>query len=127
MTASAITGLGQIAINVHDVARAKTFYRDALGLQHLFDAGPKLTFFQCGAVRLMLSIAEKPEFDHPASILYYQVADIHAAHRDLVAKGVRFEDAPHLIAPMPDHDLWMAFARDTEGNLFGVMAEMAKA
>jgi methylmalonyl-CoA/ethylmalonyl-CoA epimerase len=123
---STITGLGQIAINVHDVARAKAFYRDALGLQHLFDAGPHLTFFQCGGVRLMLSVAEKPEFDHPASILYYQVADIHAAHRDLSAKGVSFEDKPHLIAPMPTHDLWMVFGRDPEGNLFGVMAEMPK-
>ncbi|MGH8187756.1 MAG: VOC family protein, partial [Steroidobacteraceae bacterium] len=66
----------------------------------------------------------KPEFDHPASILYYKVADIEAAHRDLMSKAVRFEDAPHLIARLPSHDLWMAFARDSEGNLFALMSEV---
>ncbi|HEY4369242.1 MAG TPA: VOC family protein [Steroidobacteraceae bacterium] len=121
-----ITGLGQIAINVHDLSRAKHFYGQLLGLPHLFDAGPALAFFQCGDVRLMLSIPETREFDHPASILYYRVTDIHASYRDLAAKGVHFEDAPHLIAPLPEYDLWMAFARDTEGNLLGLMAEMMK-
>lgn len=126
MTASRITAIGQIAINVHDMPRAIGFYRDVLGLTHLFDAGPKLSFFDCGGVRLMLDIAEKPEFNHPASILYYKVADIAAAHAQMVAKGVRFEDEPHIIAPMPTYDLWMAFARDPEGNLFALMAEVAR-
>jgi methylmalonyl-CoA/ethylmalonyl-CoA epimerase len=119
--------IGQVAINVHDLQRAVAFYRDVLGLQHLFDAGPKLSFFVCGGVRLMLSIPERPEYDHPASILYYKVSDLEATHRELVAKDVRFDRAPHLIAPMPTHDLWMAFARDSEGNPFALMAEKNKA
>jgi methylmalonyl-CoA/ethylmalonyl-CoA epimerase len=121
-----ITKVGQIAINVHDVERATAFYRDILGLPLLFVAGT-LAFFDCGGVRLMLSPAEKPEFDHPGSILYFNVPDIAAAHRKMQDAGVKFEDAPHLIAKMPTHDLWMAFFRDTEQNFLGLMSERPKA
>jgi catechol 2,3-dioxygenase-like lactoylglutathione lyase family enzyme len=121
-----ITGLGQIAINAHDLQRATAFYRDKLGLRLLFTAG-KLAFFDCGGVRLMLDVAEKPEFDHPSSILYFRVPDINAAHRQLVANHVRFEDEPHVIARMPDHDLWMTFFRDSEGNLLALMSEVNQA
>src|SRR5213080_3191257 len=69
-----ITAIQQVAVNVKDVERAKVFYRDQLGIRHLFDGGPKLTFFDCGGVRLMLGTPEKPEFDHPSSILYFRVA-----------------------------------------------------
>jgi catechol 2,3-dioxygenase-like lactoylglutathione lyase family enzyme len=120
----ALNQIGQIAVNVRDLPRAVNFYRDVLGMRHLFDAGPKLSFFDCGGVRLMLGPAEQPEFDHPGSILYYRVADLEAAYRELQAKGVRFQDAPHLIAKMPSYELWMAFARDTEDNLFALMAEI---
>jgi methylmalonyl-CoA/ethylmalonyl-CoA epimerase len=122
----ALNQIGQIAITVRDMARAVTFYRDTLGIRHLFDAGPKLSFFDCGGVRLMLDIPEKAEFDHPPSILYYKVADIAATHRELVAKGVEFEDEPHVIARLPSHDLWMTFARDSEGNMFALMSEVTR-
>jgi methylmalonyl-CoA/ethylmalonyl-CoA epimerase len=121
-----ITGLGQIAINAHDIERATAFYRDKLGLRLLFTAG-KLAFFDCGGVRLMLDVAEKPELDHPSSILYFRVPDINAAHRQLLASNVRFEDEPHVIARMPDHDLWMTFFRDSEDNLFALMSEVRQA
>ena len=75
-----ISRAGQIAINVHDLDRATAFYRDKLGLSLLFTAG-KLAFFDCGGVLLMLDIAEKPEFDHPSSILYFAVPDVAAAHQ----------------------------------------------
>lgn len=101
-----ITRIGQIAINVHDINRATAFYRDTLGLRPLFTAG-KLAFFDCDGVRLMLSTPEKPEFDHPSSILYFAVPDITAAHRQMLANGVGFEDEPHVIARMPNYDLWM--------------------
>jgi len=115
--------IGQIAVVCQDVARASTFYRDTLGLRHLFDAGPTLAFFDCAGVRLMLSTAEQPEHDHPGSMLYFFVAGIEDVHRDLSAKGVRFLDAPHLIARMPDHDLWLAAFADTEGNTMAIMEE----
>lgn len=118
-----ISGLGQIAINVREPSRAAAFYRDILGLPLLFSAG-ELTFFDCGGVRLMLTRPEKPEFDHPGSVLYFKVADIAAAHERMLKAGVHFEDQPHIIARMPGHDLWMAFFRDTEQNLLGLMSEV---
>ena len=121
-----LTQIGQIAVNITDVDRAVRFYRDALGLRFLFQAG-SLAFFDCGGVRLMLSPAEKPEFDHPGSILYYRVADIEAAHADLTGRGVAFIDQPHLIHKAPDHDLWMTFFHDTEGNTAALMCEKPRA
>jgi catechol 2,3-dioxygenase-like lactoylglutathione lyase family enzyme len=121
-----ITGLGQIAINVHDIERAIAFYRDKLGLRLLFTAG-KLAFFDCGGVRLMLDVAEKPEFDHPSSILYFRVPDINTAYRQMLDNSVHFEDKPHVIAKMPDHDLWMTFFRDSEENLLALMSEVRHA
>ena len=117
--------LGQVAVNVHDVDRARLWYRDVLGLRHLFDA-PGMAFFDVGGVRLMLSRAETGELDHLASILYYDVEDIHAVHRTLVEKGVRFEDEPHVVAPLARADLWMAFFRDSEGNLLALHCEVAR-
>jgi catechol 2,3-dioxygenase-like lactoylglutathione lyase family enzyme len=121
-----VSGLGQVAINVHDLGRATAFYRDKLGLPFLFTAG-RLAFFDCGGVRLMLSPPEKPEFDHPSSILYFKVSDIAAAHEQMKQAGVDFEDQPHVIARMPSHDLWMCFFRDSEQNLLGLMSEAAHA
>ena len=115
--------LGQIAITVHDLDRATAFYRDVLGLPFLFRA-PNLAFFDCGGVRLMLGLPERAEPDHPSSILYFSVADIDAAHAALAARGVSFTDRPHLIAKMPDHDLWMAFFTDSEGNTLALMSEV---
>src|SRR6266481_4885365 len=121
-----ITRLGQIAINVHDVERATAFYQDVLGLKLLFKAPPGLAFFDCGGVRLMLSGAEKPELDHPSSVLYFAVPDIQAAYGKLKESAVHFEDEPHLIARMPVHDLWMTFFHDSEGNLLALMSEVAR-
>ena len=92
-----ITAIHQVAVNVKDVERAKGFYRDKLGIRHLFDGGPKLSFFDCGGVRLMLGPADTPEFDHPSSIFYFRVEDIRAAHREMVGKGVKFRDDPHFV------------------------------
>jgi methylmalonyl-CoA/ethylmalonyl-CoA epimerase len=117
-----LSQVGQIAINVQDVERATAFYRDTLGMRFLF-AFPGLAFFDCGGVRLMLSRAEDPKLDHPASILYYRVADIEATHQALAARGVRFESGPHLVARMPDHELWLAEFNDSEENILALMAE----
>ena len=118
-----IANIGQISLRVHDVVRAVAFYRDALGLEFLFDAGP-LAFLSCGNVRLMLTTPERDEFDHPSSTLYFRVDDIQAAREELVERGVPFEDEPHLIAKMPDHELWMTFFRDPDSNLHGLMSEV---
>jgi|SRR5208282_202217 len=126
VTGVGITRVGQIAVNAHDVERATAFYQDVVGLKLLFKAGPGLSFFDCGGVRLMLTRPEKPEFDHPSSILYFAVPDIQAAHTRMKEQGAKFEDEPHLLAKMPDHDLWMTFFRDSEGNLMGLMSEVRR-
>lgn len=121
-----IERIGQIAIQVHDIQRATAFYRDVLGLQLLFEVPPKMSFFACGDVRLMLSLPEGAEFDHPASILYYKVDDITAAHEEMKSRGASFRDEPHKLVSMPDHDLWMTFLDDPEGNTLALMAEVRR-
>jgi methylmalonyl-CoA/ethylmalonyl-CoA epimerase len=122
---SRIQSIGQIAINVHDTNRAVEFYRDVLGLKLLFTAG-QLAFFDCGGVRLMLSPPSSPEYDHPSSILYFKVDDIQSAHARLVQMNVKTEGEPHLVARMPDHDLWLAGFRDPEGNVMEFMSEVRR-
>jgi methylmalonyl-CoA/ethylmalonyl-CoA epimerase len=114
--------IGQIAMIAHDIDRATRFYQESLGLPLLFRAGT-LSFFDCAGVRLMLSLPEKPEFDHPGSVLYFKVNHIEQRRNDMKARGVQFIDEPHLIARMPDHELWMTFFKDTEGNTLALMEE----
>jgi predicted enzyme related to lactoylglutathione lyase len=115
--------VGQIQVNAHDLPRAERFYREALGLKHLFTV-PRMAFFDCGGTRLMLGLPERAEFDHPSSVLYFEVAEIAAAHRELAARGVRFESEPHKVAALGAHDLWMAFFRDSEDNVHALMANL---
>lgn len=121
-SASPLESVGQIAIPVHDMPRAIEFYRDRLGLRHLFDAPPSLSFFECGGVRLMLTIPEGPH-DHPSSILYFTVSDLDGTYASLRERGVDFIDAPHVISRMGTVELWMAFFRDPDGNVMGLMQE----
>jgi methylmalonyl-CoA/ethylmalonyl-CoA epimerase len=121
---AAVRRIGQIAVTVADVERARDFYRDVVGLRHLFDAPPRLSFFDCGGVRLMLGEAEGGAGG--ASILYLDVGDIHAAHERLRGAGVHFEAAPHHVADLGDRDLWLAFFRDSEGNVMSLMSEVPK-
>jgi methylmalonyl-CoA/ethylmalonyl-CoA epimerase len=123
-TSLSLSRIGQVAVRVHDLDRAVAFYRDTLGMRFLFQAPPNLAFFDCDGVRLMLDIPEEREFDHPASIIYYAVADIAAATATLKARGVRFDSDPHAIAKLPDHELWMAFFRDPDENVLALMSEV---
>lgn len=100
------------------------FYRDVLGMKFMFEV-PKMAFFDCDGVRLMLALPETTEFDHPASVIYYKVGDIQSAHQTLMSRNVVFDAAPHIVARMPNHDLWMTFFRDPEGNLLALMSEVA--
>ena len=116
-----LSQIGQISINVHDLDRAVGFYGDSLGLPLLFQV-PKMAFFRCGEITLMLGLPEAPEFDYPSSILYFQVDDIEAAHRAMNGRGVEFRGEPHRIHQAEDHELWMAFFRDSEGNTLALMS-----
>ena len=115
--------IGQISMNAHDITRATAFYRDTLGLRFLFSAGT-MSFFDCDGVRLMLGLPSSAEYDHPGSVLYFKVDDIAAVHGELVGRGVTFKGVPHLVARLPDHELWMAFFDDTEGNTLALMSEV---
>jgi catechol 2,3-dioxygenase-like lactoylglutathione lyase family enzyme len=121
-TSVSVSGIGQIALTVSDLPRAVAFYRDTLGLQFLFEAA-QMAFFDCGGVRLMLSVPETQESTY-SSIIYYKVADIHGTCEQLRKLGVPFEAPARMIAKMPDHELWMAFFRDSEGNLVAAMSEV---
>ena len=122
-----LSTIGQISITVHDLPVATAFYRDKLRMKHLFDVPGHMSFFDSGGIRLMLAVPEKPEYDHPSSIIYFTVGDIGAAHAALVRSGVEFEREPTLVAPMKDHDLWMAFFRDCDRNLLALMSEVPRA
>ena len=119
-------GLGQVAVVVSDVARAIVFYRDVLGLRFLFSAGPNLAFLAAGPVRLMLTTPQGHGEAGKNSVLYFTVADIVATHAAIVARGAANERAPQLTARLPDHDLWIGFVRDPDGNLVGLMSEVPR-
>ena len=121
-----LTPIGQIAINVRDVQRAIAFYRDTLGMEFLFEV-PGMGFFNCDGIRLMLSEVASTEFNYPASIIYYGVDDIQATFETLSQGGVAFTSPPRNIASVGDHDLWMAFFKDPDGNVLGLMSEILRA
>ena len=113
--------IGQIARSVTDIAAAEAWYRDVLGLPHLYTFG-KLAFFDCGGVRLFLEEGGGGD----AAVIYFRVPDIRAAHAQLEARGVAFEGAPHLIHRHADGtEEWMAFLRDNEGRLLALMSQVA--
>jgi predicted enzyme related to lactoylglutathione lyase len=117
-----LSRIHQISMRTHDVDRAVRFYRDTLGLPFLFAAPPRLAFFDCGGVRLMLSTPE-PGFDHPGSVLYFAVDDIRQMHETLTARGVTFRSEPHKIATLADREVWLVDFQDTEGNTLALMSE----
>lgn len=116
--------IGQIAVPVSDVERAVVFYRDTLGMRFLVQAPPGLAFFECGGVRVMLDAPAQAQGNRRSSVIYYKVLDLQAAFQTLSARGVAFEAKPHLVAKLPDHELWMAFFRDPDENLLALMTEV---
>ena len=122
---STINGIAQIALSVRDLPRASAFYRDTLGLPHLFDA-PGMSFFDVQGVRLMLS-ANGGEPGGRGTLVYLKVADVDVAHADLSRKNVRFEQPPRLLGRTPTSEVFLAWCADSDGNLLGLMSERALA
>ena len=120
-----LSAITQIAINCHDVDRAVEFYRDKLGMKFLFSAPPNLAFFDCAGIRLMLSLPARPEFDHPSSIIYFNVDDLEMACATLRERGVQIEEGPNFVANMGSYDLWLASFRDSENNVLALMSNVA--
>jgi len=121
-----LSTITQIAVNAHDIERAVEFYRDKLGMKHLFSVPPNLAFFDCDGIRLMLSLPAKPEFDHASSIVYFNVIDLQQACAILTERGVQFEEGPTFVADMGTYDLWLASFRDSENNLLALMSNVPK-
>jgi methylmalonyl-CoA/ethylmalonyl-CoA epimerase len=116
--------VAQVALTVHNLADAKSFYRDVLEMKFLFDAG-NMAFFQCGSVRVMIGESEKsPASD--GTVVYFKVANLEATARLLETRGIIFVQQPHLVARMKSHDLWLAFLKDPAGNTLGLMSEQAR-
>lgn len=119
---TSLSALGQVALPVSDADRAEAFYAEKLRLPKLFRFG-QLVFFDCGGVRLMLEGNGQEAGRTDGVCLYYRVTGIDRTYRELKDRGVPFDDAPHLIAKMPDHELWMAFFRDPDRNQLAIMEE----
>jgi predicted enzyme related to lactoylglutathione lyase len=120
---NAISGIRQIAVTVSNVETAVGFYRDILGLEFLFAPSPDLAFLRVGDVRLMLTTPQGAGAVGANSILYFGVSDIERTHARLVGRGAESERLPTLAAAMPDHDLWIGFLKDPDGNLVGLLEE----
>jgi len=116
-----IGSLGQIARRVKDIAAARKWYGEVLGLKHLYSFGD-LAFFDCGGTRLFLS--QDASAEQPESILYFRVPDIRSAHAALAARGIEFTHVPHMIHRHDDGtEEWMAFFKDNDGRPLAIMAQ----
>jgi catechol 2,3-dioxygenase-like lactoylglutathione lyase family enzyme len=125
MEAAKLAGIGQVSRQVRDIDAAVAWYRDVLGLQHLFTFGA-FAFFDCGGVRLYLAAGERERGGSDDSILYFRTHDIEAAHRRLEQRGVRFLGAPHLIHRHPSGvEEWMAFFEDLDGKVLALMSQVS--
>ncbi|MDR7071038.1 VOC family protein [Fictibacillus barbaricus] len=117
-----IQTISQIGVPVNDIGRAVEFYKDLLGLSLLFKT-ENMAFFDCNGIRLLLTLPEKEEFDHPSSVIYFQVKDINDSYKSLQSNGVSFIDKPHIVAKLNQTETWMTFFKDTEGNTHALMSE----
>jgi methylmalonyl-CoA/ethylmalonyl-CoA epimerase len=125
----ALARITQIAVPVRDVKEAARFYRDTLGLKHLFDAPPALSFFDCGGVRLMLAgpEAQGKDGDEQHPVLFYDVSDIKKAHAKLKSSGAKSIEEPHIITRMSGREIWISSVSDGQGNVVSLMSDVAEA
>ena len=126
---TALTRIRQIALPVRDIAQAKRFYSDILGLRHLFDAPPALSFFDCGGVQLMLAGPEGQGKDgeQQHAVLFYDVSDIKATHARIKSSGAESLEEPRVIARMNGREIWISSVSDGQGNVVGLMSDTPEA
>jgi len=128
MPSVSLSRIKQIALPVTDVEKAKQFYRDVLGMQHLFDAPPGMSFFDCGGVRLMLAgpAAQGKDADKQHAVLFYDVSDIKKTYASIKASGAPSHAEPHIIARMNGREVWIAELGDGQGNFVSLISEVAE-
>ena len=118
-----IQRIAQLSVRVRKIDRAVRFYGDVLGLPVLYANG-NMALVDCAGVRLLLGVPESPQFDHPSSVVYFQVADLPQSVRKLAAEGVEFEGEPHKVAEFGGNAVWMAFFYDPDRNLHALTSEV---
>jgi methylmalonyl-CoA/ethylmalonyl-CoA epimerase len=127
--AVSLSRIKQIAIPVHSLDNAKAFYRDTLGMRHLFDAPPALSFFDCGGVQLMLAgpEAQGKDGDQQHAVLFYDVSDIKKAHARIKSSGAKSLEEPRMITRMNGREIWISSVSDGQGNVVGLMSDVPEA
>lgn len=127
--AVSLSRIKQIAIPVHSLDNAKAFYRDTLGMRHLFDAPPALSFFDCGGVQLMLAgpEAQGKDGDQQHAVLFYDVSDIKKAHARIKSSGAKSLEEPRVITRMNGREIWISSVSDGQGNVVGLMSDVPEA
>jgi DNA-binding CsgD family transcriptional regulator/catechol 2,3-dioxygenase-like lactoylglutathione lyase family enzyme len=119
--------IAQVSRHVSDIKKAESWYKDVLGLPHLFTFG-NLAFFDCGGTRLYLSTPENGHELHDESVLYFAVDDIQGAFETLKSRGAKFQGAPHMIHKHENGmEEWMAFFEDPDGGLLAIAAQVGGA
>ena len=118
-----LAGIMQVAIPAKDVDRASAFYAEKLGMQLLFKPSPTMAFLACGDTRIYLDANSGVAGIEGNTLLYFRATDIERAHRSFQERGVEIKEPPHVIARLPDREVWLMWIRDSESNLLGVMQE----
>lgn len=116
--------VSQVMIPVDDFDKGVAFYRDVLGLELLFTAPPRMAFFQCGPVRLLVGVHAGKAEARRGSAVYFQVDDIHAVYQTLLSRNVRFRSEPHVIQRSGGMELLLADFRDPDGNQLALMGQI---
>ena len=127
--AVSLSRIKQIAIPVHSLDNAKAFYRDTLGMRHLFDAPPALSFFDCGGVQLMLAgpEAQGKDGDQQHAVLFYDVSDIKKTHALIRSSGAKSLEEPRMITRMNGREIWISSVSDGQGNVVSLMSDVPEA
>jgi methylmalonyl-CoA/ethylmalonyl-CoA epimerase len=125
----ALSKIRQIALPVRDTTEAKRFYGDTLGMRHLFDAPPALSFFDCGGVQLMLAGPEGQgkDGDQQHAVVFYDVSDIKTTHARIKSSGAKSLEEPRVIARMSGREIWVSAISDGQGNVVSLMSDVAEA
>jgi methylmalonyl-CoA/ethylmalonyl-CoA epimerase len=125
----ALSKIRQIALPVRDIGEGTRFYRDTLGLRHLFDAPPALSFFDCGGVQLMLAGPEGQgkDGDQQHAVVFYDVSDIKATHARIESSGAKTLEKPRVIARMNGREIWVSSVSDGQGNVVSLMSDVPEA
>ena len=115
--------VGQIHITVTDLDRSVAFYRDVLGLEHLFTVpGQPMAFFDAGGVRLYLGRTEDERYVSRPTI-YYRVDDLDTSWAEITARGAKEISGPQRVHRDGVIELWMAFVADPDDIPVGLMQE----